>query len=93
MLKRGMIYLDANQCPNCGGKLHLVSVEKSISNLSNDGIPVIDRNIDDEIEIWLSCKKCKTLYDVEKNGLYFGIKRDLPVIEKDIDDFNPFLIN
>lgn len=93
MLKRGMIYLDENQCPKCGGRLHLVSIEKNISNLNKDGIPIIEpSSIDDEVEVWLSCKKCKSTYDVEKHGLSFGIKRELPIIEKQIEDFNPFLM-
>ena len=91
MYKRGIIYLDDNQCPKCTGKLVLVSVEKSVTELNKDGLPIIDNNIDDEVDIFLICKDCKKPYEVEKRGMYFGIKRDL-FVQKDIEDFNPFSI-
>lgn len=93
MLKRGVVYLNENECPKCRGRLVLVSVEKSLTQLNKDGLPIIDRDIDDEIEMYLVCKKCGESYDVEKKGMYFKIKRDLPVINNPaLEDFNPFSI-
>lgn len=93
MFKRGVIYLNENECPKCRGKLALISIEKSVTQLSKDGLPIIDTNIDDEVEMCLACKKCGSTYDVEKRGMYFTIKRTLPVINKPkIEEFNPFSI-
>lgn len=93
MLKRGVVYLNENECPKCRGRLVLVSVEKSLTQLNKDGLPIIDRDIDDEVEMYLVCKKCGESYDVEKKGMYFKIKRDLPVINNPaLEDFNPFSI-
>lgn len=93
MLKRGIVYLNENECPKCRGKLVLVSVEKSLTQLNKDGFPIIDGDIDDEIEACLTCKKCGETYDVEKKGMYFRVKRELPIINSPIlEDFNPFSI-
>lgn len=93
MLKRGVVYLNENECPKCRGRLVLVSVEKSLTQLNKDGLPIIDRDIDDEVEMYLVCKKCGESYDVEKKGMYFKIKRDLPAINNPaLEDFNPFSI-
>jgi uncharacterized protein YbaR (Trm112 family) len=93
MYKRGVIYLDENECPKCRGKLVMVSVEKSITPINKDGIPMITQDIDDEIEVCLTCKKCGETYDVERRGLYFGIKRELPIINNHtLEEFNPFSI-
>jgi len=93
MLKRGIVYLNENECPKCRGKLVLVSVEKSVTQLNKDGLPIIDTDIDDEINACLMCKKCGESYDVEKRGMYFKVKKDLPTIPtKEIKDFNPFSI-
>ena len=91
MLKRGIVYLNENECPKCRGRLVLVSIEKSLTQLDKDGIPFIDRDIDDEIEAYLKCKKCKETYEVEKKGMYFKVKRDLPIINNNaLEEFNPF---
>lgn len=93
MLKRGIVYLNENECPKCRGKLVLLSVEKSITQLNKDGFPIISGDIDDEIDACLVCKKCKETYDVEKKGMYFRVKRELPVINTpSLEDFNPFSI-
>lgn len=93
MLKRGIVYLNENECPKCRGRLVLISVEKSLTQLNKDGFPIIDGNIDDEIEACLTCKKCGETYDVEKKGMYYKVKRDLPIINSPIlEDFNPFSI-
>lgn len=93
MLKRGVVYLRENECPKCRGKLVLVSVEKSITQLNKDGLPIINTNIDDdEIDINLVCKKCGDIYDVEKKGMYFKVKKDLPEINPTLEEFNPFSI-
>lgn len=93
MLKRGVVYLNENECPKCRGKLVLVTVEKSVTQLNKDGLPVISGNIDDEIEACLSCKKCGETYDVEKKGMYFKIKKELiPLNNPSLEDFNPFSI-
>ena len=93
MLKRGIVYLNENECPKCRGKLVLVSVEKSLTQLNKDGLPLIDDNVDDDIEVCLVCKKCKETYEVEKKGMYFKVKRDLPIINNQtLKGFNPFSI-
>jgi uncharacterized protein YbaR (Trm112 family) len=93
MLKRGIVYLDENECPHCRGRLVLVSVEKSITQLNKDGVPIITGDIDDEIDVCLECKKCREVYDVEKKGMYFRVKRELPVIDTPVlEEFNPFSI-
>lgn len=93
MLKRGVVYLKENECPKCRGRLVLVSVEKSLTQLNKDGMPIISNDIDDEIEVNLICKKCGESYDVEKRGLYFKVKKDLPVINNpSLEEFNPFSI-
>ena len=93
MLKRGVIYLNENECPKCRGRLVLVSVEKSLTQLNKDGLPIINQDIDDEIDINLTCKKCGEIYDVEKKGIYFKIKKELPVINNpSLEEFNPFSI-
>lgn len=93
MLERGIVYLKENECPKCRGRLVLLAVEKSITKLNKDGIPVINEDIDDDIEAWLVCTKCKETYDVEKKGIYFKVKRELPVINTpSLEDFNPFSI-
>ena len=93
MYKRGIIYLNENQCPKCAGRLVLVSVEKSLTQLNKDGLPVISGDIDDEIDVSLTCKKCGEIYDVEKRGMYFRVKRDLPIISNPtLQEFNPFSI-
>lgn len=93
MLKRGIIYLNENECPKCRGRLVLVSVEKSLTQLNKDGLPIINGDIDDEIDACLVCKKCGESYDVEKKGMYFRVKRDLPEINtQTIEEFNPFSI-
>lgn len=93
MYKRGIIYLNENECPKCRGRLVLVSVEKSLTQLNKDGLPIINGDIDDEIDACLICKKCGESYDVEKKGMYFRVKRDLPEINTPtIEEFNPFSI-
>lgn len=93
MLKRGVIYLNENECPKCRGRLVLVSVEKSLTQLNKDGLPIINSDIDDEIDACLVCKKCGESYDVEKKGMYFRVKRELPEINTPtIEEFNPFSI-
>ena len=73
-------------------KIHL-SIEKSITQLNKDGLPVINSDIDDEIDICLTCKRCGETYDVEKKGMYFRVKRELPIINNpSLEDFNPFSI-
>lgn len=94
MLKRGILYLNENECPKCRGKLVLISVEKSLTQINKDGLPIIDRDdIDDEIDVNLTCKRCGEIYEVEKRGMYFRVKRDLPIINNpSLQDFNPFSI-
>lgn len=93
MFKRGVVYLDENECPKCRGKLVLISVEKSVTPLNKDGIPVITSDIDDDIEVCLACKKCGETYETEKKGMYFTVKKDLPVLNNpSLKDFNPFLL-
>lgn len=93
MLKRGIVYLNENECPKCRGRLVLISVEKSLTQLNKDGFPIINGDIDDEIEACLTCKKCGETYDVEKKGMYFKVKRELPIINTPtLEDFNPFSI-
>lgn len=93
MLKRGVVYLNENECPKCRGKLILVSVERSITQLNKDGLPILSGNIDDDIDTCLVCKKCKETYEVEKRGMYFRIKKDLPPLNNpSLEDFNPFSI-
>ena len=93
MLKRGIVYLDENECPKCRGRLVLVSIEKSLTQLNKDGLPVFNGDIDDEIEACLTCKKCGETYDVEKKGMYFRVKKELPPINlPSLEDFNPFSI-
>lgn len=93
MLKRGIVYLNENECPKCRGKLILISIEKSITQLNKDGLPIIERNIDDEIDICLTCKKCGETYETEKRGMYFKIKKELPIINnQSLKEFNPFSI-
>lgn len=93
MYKRGIIYLNENECPKCRGKLVLISIEKSLTQINKDGLPLIDGDIDDEIDVCLTCKKCGETYDVEKKGMYFKVKKTLPIINNpSLDDFNPFLL-
>ena len=93
MFKRGVVYLDENECPKCRGKLVLISVEKSVTPLNKDGIPVITSDIDDDIEVCLACKKCGETYEAEKKGMYFTVKKDLPALNNpSLKDFNPFLL-
>ena len=93
MFKRGMIYLNENECPKCGGKLSLVTMSKNVSPLSKKGLPITNKNsIDDEVEVWLLCDHCKSTYDAEMNGICFQIKKELPEIKRPIEDFNPFLL-
>ena len=93
MLKRGIVYLDENECPKCRGRLVLVSVEKSVTQLNKDGLPIISNDIDDEIDVCLSCKRCGETYDAEKKGMYFKVKKELPVINNPaLEEFNPFSI-
>lgn len=93
MYKRGIVYLNENECPKCRGKLVLVSVEKSLTQINKDGLPIIDNNIDDEIDVCLTCKKCGESYDVEKKGIYFRVKKELPIIDTtSLVEFNPFSI-
>lgn len=93
MLKRGIVYLNENECPKCRGKLVLISVEKSKTQLNKDGLPLINTDIDDEIDVCLTCKKCGESYDVDKKGMYFRIKKELPVLNNPvIEEFNPFSI-
>ena len=93
MLKRGIVYLNENECPKCRGKLVLISVEKSQTQLNKDGLPIINADIDDEIDVCLVCKKCGESYDVEKKGMYFKVKKELPAINNQaMDEFNPFSI-
>lgn len=93
MLKRGIVYLNENECPKCRGKLVMISIEKSVTQLNKDGVPIISNDIDDEIDVCLSCKRCGETYDVEKKGMYFKVKKDLPVINNPaLEEFNPFSI-
>lgn len=93
MLKRGVVYLNENECPKCRGRLVLISVEKSLTQLNKDGLPIINEDIDDEIDVNLTCKRCGEIYDVEKKGMYFKVKKELPVINNPaLEEFNPFSI-
>lgn len=93
MLKRGIVYLNENECPKCRGKLVMISIEKSVTQLNKDGVPIISNDIDDEIDVCLSCKRCGETYDVEQKGMYFKVKKDLPVINNPaLEEFNPFSI-
>ena len=93
MLKRGIVYLNENECPKCRGRLVLISVERSLTQLNKDGLPIINGDIDDEIETCLTCKKCGEVYEVEKKGMYFRVKKELPIINNpSLEDFNPFSI-
>lgn len=93
MLKRGVVYLNENECPKCRGRLVLISVEKSLTQLNKDGLPIINEDIDDEIDVNLTCKRCGEIYDVEKRGMYFKVKKELPIINSpSLEEFNPFSI-
>lgn len=92
MYKRGIIYLDENQCPKCKGILELASIERSLIQVNKDGLPLIDDNIDDEIEVYFVCKDCKAKYEADKIGMYFKVKNTLPKINKPLKDLNPFSI-
>lgn len=93
MLKRGIVYLNENECPKCRGKLVLVSVEKSVTQINKDGLPIINNDIDDEIDVCLTCKRCGETFEVEKKGMYFKVKKELPLINNPtLEDFNPFSI-
>ena len=70
MLKRGITYLNENECPKCSGKLVLISVEKSLTLIDKDGIPIISNNIDDIVDINLVCQDCSKVYEVEKRGIF-----------------------
>ena len=77
--------LGLNQCPKCEGIL--VLVEKR-------GIPK-SNNLDDEVEIKLICTECKSVYDADKEGMHYLIKRSSKKLVKEkkskrMKDFNPF---
>ena len=86
--------LGLNQCPKCEGILVLVEKSISMMDLDKRGIPKTN-NLDDEIEIKLICTECKSVYDADKEGMHYLIKRSSKKLVKEkkskkMKDFNPF---
>lgn len=83
--------LNLNQCPNCEGTMVLVEKTISFINVDKNGIP--DNNVlsDDEINIKYVCTQCSRVYDVDKQGMHYMIKRTTrPLHKEEIKEFNPF---
>lgn len=79
-----------NQCPVCGGPLSLIEVERSKYSLTLTG-----RKQDYKEEFYdacLVCDVCNTIYDADKKGEHFFIKKQLPEIKFEIKAYNPFQI-
>lgn len=87
-----MIFLKPNQCPKCLSSMELIEEEINVSNMTTDGVPIM--NNETYINITLKCKKCKTTYPATKDGIHFSIKpsqsNEKPKII--MNDYNPFYI-
>lgn len=89
-----MYRANLNQCPKCKGTLVLVEKTVSIIDVNEAGIPVHTPLADDDIDIKYVCGECGTVYDVEKDGMHYMIKRTTKKVVREnknkIDMFNPF---
>lgn len=81
----------ANTCPECGhNNLWLVEYECTKSRLNDQGF-VCD-SWTDGCQVKLQCANCgKEYYNIEKVGMSYRIKSNLPPIKKVMTNFNPFL--
>ncbi len=83
-------HLDLNQCPKCEGTMVLLEKETSTIFLNSKGIPDYTDNLDSIVELKLVCTNCGNVYDAEKEGIYYRIKRSTKKISKPMKDYNPF---
>ena len=86
--------LGLNQCPACEGLLVLVEKSISMIDLDKRGIPK-QSSLDEEIELKLICTECGNVYDAEKEGMHYLVKRSSKKLIKEkkskkMKDFNPF---
>lgn len=92
-MKKLMVKMKLNQCPICGGELILTEVEKTTFPLDDNGIR--ENYFDqDYYEVYLKCSECDRVYDADKKGEHFFIRRTLPIVKKQqtgVLSFNPFL--
>ena len=82
-------FFDENICPKCKGRIILVDIDVTISQLERDGS--IRRDLDSIKEgcvSYLYCTKCKSKFDFRKKGNYIRMttKDQIAKIEND----NPF---
>ena len=83
--------LNLNQCPWCEGVMVLVEKTISITDVNEIGIPDTSVLSDDEVDIKYVCTQCSRVYDVEKQGIHYSIKRSTrPLHKEEIKEFNPF---
>lgn len=91
-----MFRLNLNQCPKCHGTLVLIEKTLSVIDVNEAGIPTNTSLTDDEVEVSYLCSKCGLVYEVEKEGMHYIIKRSTKKIvrenkiKKQMDGFNPF---
>lgn len=80
----------ANTCPECGhDTLWLVEYECTKSRLNDQGL--VYEVYTDGCKTKLQCVNCgKEYHNIEKVGMAYKIKSDLPPIRKVMEDFNPF---
>ncbi len=78
----------ANTCPKCGhDTLSLIESDWSIHRLNDLGYIKDSRT---ETSMDIQCINCEEIFPVEKIGMTYKIKSDLPPIRKVMEDFNPF---
>lgn len=86
-LKKPIIFVKPNQCPNCLGTLMFKEVEFYEAHLNDNGIP--GEGVTYSVPC-LVCTKCNSIFDCEKIGLGYRIDFHLPKIKPIMKKYNPF---
>lgn len=94
-------FLGPVECSECGTNLYKKGMEYEVTELGQDGQPLMSDNI---TQIKGVCPKCGREYELEKDGMYYRIKDRAPErykyrVPKEStnlydaeDESNPFII-
>ena len=92
-MRKLMVKLRPNQCPICEGTLSLTEIEQNTFPLDDNG--ALENYFEQNAyEAFLKCDNCNHIFEADKKGNFFYIRRSLPEVKKDrknILSFNPFL--
>ncbi len=86
-LKKPIIFVRPNQCPNCLGNMIFKEVEIYEAPLDENGVPGEGVTY---VEPRLVCPKCGSVYDCEKTGIGYRIDFHLPKVKPIMKKYNPF---